>query len=170
MKRLHTIRAAIVLLVMAIMTISCLISCGILIGFRVAGALEWTPVMLAVVMLLFSLIVGMLLALFVANRFLKPMNELIEASKRVAQGDFSVRVKIRKERSSEMNELQHSFNRMVSELQGIELYRTDFINNFSHEFKTPIVSVHGFAKQLKKPELGLEQRQEYLDIIIKESE
>ena len=59
---------------------------------------------------------------------------------------------------------------MVNELQGIELYRTDFINNFSHEFKTPIVSVRGFAKQLKNPDLSDEQRQEYLDIIIKESE
>ena len=39
---------------------------------------------------------------------------------------------------------------MTNELSSIEMFRKDFINNFSHEFRTPIVSIRGFARQLKK--------------------
>lgn len=49
------------------------------------------------------------------------------------------------------------------------MLRSDFINNFSHEFKTPIVSITGFAKLLKRGNLTPEQQQEYLDIIEMES-
>ncbi len=59
---------------------------------------------------------------------------------------------------------------MAAELGGLELFRKDFINNFSHEFKTPIVSIKGFARQLERDDLTERQRREYLDIIISESE
>jgi len=39
---------------------------------------------------------------------------------------------------------------MTEELAGIEMLRSDFINNFSHEFKTPMVSILGFSRLLKK--------------------
>ena len=58
---------------------------------------------------------------------------------------------------------------MTEELSCTEMLRSDFINNFSHEFKTPIVSVLGFAKLLKSDQLTKDQREEYLDIIIEES-
>ncbi len=70
----------------------------------------------------------------------------------------------------ELEELSHSFNKMTQELSGIETLRSDFVNTFSHEFKTPIVSVRGFAKLLKENNLSEEERLEYLDIIITESE
>ena len=69
-----------------------------------------------------------------------------------------------------LRELLESFNTMTEELGGIEIFRNDFINNFSHEFKTPIVSIKGFAKQLRQDNLPKEQQQEYIDIIIKECE
>lgn len=59
---------------------------------------------------------------------------------------------------------------MTQELSTIETLRTDFVNNFSHEFKTPIVSIRGFAKLLEENTLSEEERREYLDIIITESE
>ncbi len=58
---------------------------------------------------------------------------------------------------------------MAEELGHIEVLRTDFINNFSHEFKTPIISIKGFAEILKDDDLSKEERNEYLDIIIEES-
>ena len=58
---------------------------------------------------------------------------------------------------------------MAKELGGIEVLRTDFINNFSHEFKTPIISIKGFAEILKDDNLPKDERNEYLDIIIEES-
>ena len=170
-RRLHT---AIVLLILAIMSISCIVPGCVLVILKMLGFFEgylhWTPIVLAGVMFLISLILGTVLAFFVTKRFLRPINHLIVANKRVADGDFTVRVEETSVQDGEVQELLHSFNLMVSELQSIELYRSDFINNFSHEFKTPIISVRGFARQLKNPNLSQQQRNEYLDIIIKESE
>ena len=100
---------------------------------------------------------------------LKPINDLVQAMREVSQGDFSVRVDA-EDVSGDMGRLVTSFNDMASELGGLELFRKDFINNFSHEFKTPIVSIKGFARQLERDDLTEEQRREYLDIIISESE
>lgn len=91
------------------------------------------------------------------------------ATGEVSRGNFSVKVEELK-KNHEMGELIKSFNVMTKELDGIEMFRKDFINNFSHEFKTPIVSIRGFARQLKNPSLADERRLEYIDIIIRESE
>ena len=100
---------------------------------------------------------------------LKPINDLVEAMREVSQGDFSVRVDAT-DVTGDMGRLVTSFNDMAGELGGLEMFRKDFINNFSHEFKTPIVSIKGFARQLERDDLTEQQRREYLDIIISESE
>ena len=100
---------------------------------------------------------------------LKPINDLVHAMREVSQGDFDVRVDA-EDVSGDMGRLVSSFNDMASELGGLEMFRKDFINNFSHEFKTPIVSIKGFARQLERDDLTDEQRREYLDIIISESD
>ena len=69
-----------------------------------------------------------------------------------------------------MDALIRSFNAMVRELDGIELFRTDFINNFSHEFKTPIVSIRGFARELQRADITEECRREYAEIIAEEAD
>ncbi len=120
-------------------------------------------------LLVFSLFIGMLLALAFSRILLRPLNQLIDATKKVAKGDFSVRV-AHTDTGDEMAELVGSFNDMTKELGGIELFKKDFINSFSHEFKTPIVSIRGFAKQLRREDLTDEQRREYIDIIVSESE
>ena len=58
---------------------------------------------------------------------------------------------------------------MAEELEGTEMLRSDFVNNFSHEFKTPIVSIAGFVKLLRRGNLTKEQKEEYLAIIEEES-
>lgn len=67
-------------------------------------------------------------------------------------------------------DVSESFNKLASELENTEMLRSDFINNFSHEFKTPIVSILGFARLLKKGGLTEVQQKEYLDIIEEESD
>lgn len=115
-----------------------------------------------------SVVIGMFLSLVFSKRILKPINDLIHATKEVTRGNFDIRVEMTDE-SNELNDLIYSFNHMVKELGSIEMFRNDFINNFSHEFKTPIVSIKGFAKQLQKDDLSKEQRKEFTDIIISES-
>ena len=58
--------------------------------------------------------------------------------------------------------LTDSFNKMTHELRHSEMLNRDFINNLSHEFKTPIVSIAGFAKLLKNGNLNDNEQQEYI--------
>ena len=118
----------------------------------------------------FSMMVGVGLTAFFSRRVLKPVLRLIDATRQIAQGDFSVSVESKGIHGiHELEELAYSFNQMARELASIETLRSDFINNFSHEFKTPIVSIRGFAKLLKENDLTAAEKQEYLDIIITES-
>jgi signal transduction histidine kinase len=121
------------------------------------------------VMFMSSVVLGTVIAYFAGKKFLKPLNNLIRATKIIAKGNFKIRLPATSN-FAVLRELLESFNKMAEELGGIEIFRNDFINNFSHEFKTPIVSIKGFAKQLKKDDLPPERRQEYIDIIIKECE
>lgn len=58
---------------------------------------------------------------------------------------------------------------MSKELQSIQTLRSDFINHFSHEFKTPITAIKGFAELLREPDTTPEEREQYLQIILDES-
>ena len=118
--------------------------------------------------ILMVIILTVVITLRFGRNKLKPVNDMVDAMGKVSQGDFSVRVD--EEDAGEMGELVHSFNNMAEELGSIEMFRKDFINNFSHEFKTPIVSIRGFAKQLERDDLTEDQRKEYAAIIVSESE
>lgn len=115
-----------------------------------------------------SIGVGTVLAMVFSAKPLKPMREIMDATDRIADGDYSVRLSFKG--PEEFKTLSRKFNHMAEELGSLELLRTDFVNNFSHEFKTPIVSIRGFARLLKCEELSQQERDEYLDIIITESE
>lgn len=117
---------------------------------------------------LVSLCVGTVLAFLFSRRPLAPIRSVGEAADKIADGDYSVRIQLKG--PDELVQLSNSFNHMAEELGSVEMLRTDFVNNFSHEFKTPIVSIRGFAKMLKRDDLTAEERSEYLDIIIQESE
>ncbi len=127
------------------------------------------PLATFVVTIIGSAVLGSAISIFVSRSLLKPVEDLIAAFKKVAKGDFTVRVKDNNS-PNELNQLRRSFNNMVEELGSTEMFRNDFINNFSHEFKTPIVSIKGFAKQLQKDNISEEQKKEYVDIIVNESD
>lgn len=120
-----------------------------------------------------SLLVGALLSIIVSNIVLKPLNTLISATKYISQGEFSRKVEIswrEKYSVKEVNQLINSFNHMADELQRNEIFRKDFISNFSHEFKTPLASIRGFAQQLYNGDLTPEQQKEFSKIILEETE
>ena len=103
--------------------------------------------------------------------FIHPLQRNIEAMKKLANGDFTVRVNHAEHGyvPREMVEFEQSFNKAAEELGGTEILRKDFINNFSHEFKTPIVSISGFADLLLDEDVTPEEQREYLQIIRDES-
>ncbi len=115
-------------------------------------------------------VIGTGAAAILTKWLLIPMKEMIDATERIAKGDFKVHIQESFDEASDFGILQRSFNHMVQELDGIEMFRNDFINNFSHEFKTPIVSIQGFAHQLRAGGLTPEEEQEYIRIIADESD
>ncbi|GHU83132.1 hypothetical protein FACS1894196_2520 [Clostridia bacterium] len=112
-------------------------------------------------------VLGTLLAGLASNRALWPVNALIDAIERIAQGDFSARVTVPTGRG--LSRLMRSFNKMADELSGLEASRADFVNNVSHEFRTPLSSIHGFATLLQNPDLPAAERLEYAGIIAEET-
>lgn len=118
-----------------------------------------------------SLIIGSLIAIFLGKIPLRPINTLVNGMNSLAAGNFKTRIEYGHLIGNHptFSEITESFNTLAEELENTEVLRSDFINNFSHEFKTPIVSIAGFAKLLKKGNLTEEQREQYLDAIEEES-
>ncbi len=133
-------------------------------------ALTANPYFLITVILCICALIGTVLAGALGIYYLRPLKMLVRATKEVKKGNFKVQVDTKNQTESEMGVLVESFNEMVRELDGIELFRNDFINNFSHEFKTPIVSIRGFAVQLQREDLSPEERAEYAKIIAEEAD
>ena len=121
--------------------------------------------------ILLSIPVCLLVSAAVGKFPLKPIRDLIDGMDRLAAGDFKARVKAGPvlRRYPAFVAVTDSFNKMADELESTETLRSDFINNFSHEFKTPIVSIAGFAKLLRHGNPTPEQQREYLTIIEEES-
>ena len=119
------------------------------------------------VLALSSILIGTVISVIVGRHPMKRIDQFIQALDSLASGHFETRIDVKK--NSRAKELVCSFNTLASELQNTEMLRSDFIDNFSHEFKTPIVSIYGFAKLLKRKDLSDEQKAEYIDIIADES-
>ena len=127
----------------------------------------WIVNLVTIVAFMSSILLGTIITTFVGRTMLQPIHDLSMATSEVARGNFSVRV--RENGSDEYGTLQRNFNKMAQELSGIETLRGDFISNVSHEFKTPLASIQGFAKLLQDPTLDPADRAEYTQIIIDET-
>ena len=122
-------------------------------------------------MFIISNFVGAVITFISSKISARPIQNVIDQIDRLASGDFSARLDFGWPLSKHpaFSQFSRSFNRMASELKNTEMLRGDFINNFSHEFKTPIVSIAGFAKLLRRGNLTEEQKEEYLTVIEEES-
>ena len=139
------------------------------VGMRLAVS----PIFVALLLIGTCALIATVLFVLLNKYYLQPLKRLIRATKEIGEGHFDVRVEEKPHlyhMVPEMQELICNFNEMAEELRGIELFRNDFINNFSHEFKTPIISIRGFAHELRQEGLTDEQRDEYVRIIEEESD
>ena len=102
-----------------------------------------------------------------SRRFNHIVSGLTQGLRAVADGDFSQRLE--PEKGGPLQPAYEDFNKMSMELQSIQTLRSDFINHFSHEFKTPITAIKGFAELLREPDTTPEERDQYLQIILDES-
>lgn len=105
------------------------------------------------------MIYAFLATYYMMRKVFKPLEKLDMASKKVATGDYSVRLDY-DGGIEEFKDTMDNFNRMVKELDSVEIMRNDFIADVSHEFKTPLSAISGYATFLQDPELAEEERKE----------
>ena len=110
---------------------------------------------------------GVAVFLFVRRR-LKPLHQLETAAATIAEGDFSVQVD-EKKGDRELRELSGAFNTMTKKLQGVEEGRREFVANVSHELRSPITSIRGFAEGMADGVIPEQEQPKYLRLVANES-
>ena len=119
----------------------------------------------AVVVFLISVIASTLTSAYQT----RPLIEMAEAARKFGQGEFDVRVTGYEDRCDEVSDLAESFNSMANSLEKVESQRADFIANVSHELKTPMTTIAGFAEGILDGTIPPERERESLEIVVSET-
>ena len=138
---------------------------GILIGMDAA---QWPAIIQVHIIVAFWLLVAFGLTWFVRARMKQvydtPLQEISAATKRVAKGDFSVRItpvhQPDSPKADYLDFMVQDLNTMIAELGSIETLKTDFISNVSHEMKTPLAVIKNYAELMQAPTVPEARRQE----------
>jgi Osmosensitive K+ channel histidine kinase len=158
---------------------ACIFSYGIVIaGMKLLYHGVITPpviVTLSLLVCILTMVFGGVMFWFGSKHLTKPLNDISEAVKEIANGNFTAHI-VRNEKSrgdyeftNEIDELAVNFNKMAKELNGMEYIRKDFISNVSHEVQTPVAAITGLTEILLEEGLTKEEQQEYLLLVNKES-
>ena len=123
-------------------------------------------VFLAVALAVLSL--ALVMSLVISKKLSEPLDEMTSAARRFAHGDFSVRVREDKG-TDELAALTSSFNNMADSLERSEELRNEFIANVSHELKTPMTTIAGFADGILDGTIPKEEEDKYLATIADET-
>lgn len=121
-----------------------------------------------VVFCLGSILLGTIIALFVGKRIIRPIQHLSDAFGELSKGNFNVKISS-DEKIAEIREMAERFNTMTYDLSHMETLRNDFVANVSHEFKTPIAAIEGYAMLLQNTKLSREKHDHYVEIILDNS-
>ncbi len=130
-------------------------------------SLYWIVNFVIILSFVGCIVIGTIITSFVGKTILQPLHDMSRATSEIARGNFTVRVRVPDD--MEYGMLANNFNKMAVQLSEIETLRGDFISSVSHEFKTPLASIQGFAKLLQDENLSDEDRREYTQIIIDET-
>ncbi len=114
-----------------------------------------------------AVIVGILLVFLSSSHITQPLKEMSVMSNEIAKGNLAKRVKISS--NDEIGMLAQSFNNMAEELSKQEELRTGFVANVSHELRSPLTSIHGFAQGMLDGTVDKDDFEQYLSIIVSET-
>lgn len=117
------------------------------------------------ILAIFIINIEILVPFLLVRQLIKPLEKLNIASEKLARGDFNVSL-VYTGKISELETVFQNFQMMSEELASVETLRNDFVSNVSHEFKTPLTSIEGYATLLQNNELTDTERKEYTDHII----
>lgn len=121
-----------------------------------------------VLIVFITLILTLIISWFLSDILTRPLKGIVGAAKQFTRGEFDVRVP-EDNNCDEIDELAVSFNNMVSTLQQQEELSRGFVANVSHELKTPMTSISGFADGMLDGTIPPEKHHQYLEIISQES-
>ncbi|MBO5340734.1 MAG: HAMP domain-containing histidine kinase [Oscillospiraceae bacterium] len=119
----------------------------------------------AIVVLMISIVASTI----TSARQVRPLNEIAEAARKFGHGDFSVRIRGYESRKDEVGALAEAFNNMANSLEKSENQRNEFIANVSHELKTPMTTIAGFADGILDGTIPPEREREFLQVIAAET-
>ncbi len=123
----------------------------------------WTTfLMITAVVSMGVFFAALLVTLIYSRHMAKPLDEMAAASRKFARGDFSVRVRQTEDPADEMGALIDSFNKMADSLEQSENRRSEFIANISHELRTPMTTIAGFADGILDGTIPPEEERKYL--------
>jgi signal transduction histidine kinase len=108
-----------------------------------------------------------LYSIIINKVIVKRIKTLSDTTQKVIKGDYNVTVN--DPHKDELSQLSHSFNEMTNALRQNEYVSKNFIRNFSHEYKTPLSTIKGYAELIQDEENLSNDTLEYLEIIIDES-
>lgn len=106
--------------------------------------------------------------IFLSANILSPIRKLNKGVHEYANGNFQYQLPIKS--SDEFGELAASINYMANELANLEEYQKKFIANISHDFRSPLTSIKGYAEAIKDGTIPYELQNKYLDIILFETD
>jgi signal transduction histidine kinase len=110
--------------------------------------------------------IALFLARILARGMTQPLRDMAGAAGKMARGEYGQRVRVRSR--DEVGQLAQGFNRMASEIEGLERLRRDLVANVSHELKTPISAIRAHLENLLD---GVEEPSEPLfGIMVRQSE
>ena len=112
-------------------------------------------------------LVSALLSRIISSIWTKSEKEINRVLREIANGNFDVQINM--SANEHVNKIIEDVQKVLQELKSVKILRNDFISNFSHEFKTPLVNINGFAELLLADDLTEKERKEYAQIIYDES-
>lgn len=108
--------------------------------------------------------IGYVFAKIIRSKQRNLFQEVINALRRIASGDFNVQLETLK-RDDPFTTLIDHINDMAKQLKQMEDMRQEFISNVSHEIQSPLTSIGGFARALHSADLTPDERSHYLNVI-----
>lgn len=121
--------------------------------------------LIVVASVLSLVIVSQVITIYWNYRVNRPVEILSDVINQIAQGDFEVKIDSSRFKN-EMKSLAEDLDKMVTELKSIEVMRSDFVSNVSHEFRAPLSAIQGYVTLLSNKSLSEEKRTEYFDKLV----
>lgn len=124
----------------------------------------WSVVRVIVI----AVLIGVLFGSYLTSKLIEPLQNLEKRLKEISIGDFSGRLKV--EEDDELGDIAKAFNNMSQQLERYQKAQSRFIQNASHELKSPLMNIQGYAEGLQAGVFNESEKDEALDIVVSETQ